>query len=245
MDSRRASNGNRTASWLAVVSMAAAILGGGATAEAQGCTPASPPAGCNPLATSSMDQDFAIRDCRTVKAGNYEFKLVHVLDGGILFFLDQGGTINFNASSILVEQGGAVKAGEFDKPFGCGGTTLNVGLYGPGPKDPKTNPLPPGPAIQCMSQNGNCYPGTAVGKGCFDPGNGSFKPTDPCQAALPADRSKTNSAFEEYQDLGEDRSLFGYKAFGVSYGGSVELFGRKGVADRDRVDPARAASACA
>jgi hypothetical protein len=197
---------------------------------------------CYPLPISSNDDNYLITDCRTVSPGpdTYTYKYVHV-SGGTLQFIDSPGTINFNAKSILIEQGGSVTAGTYDKPFGTNGGKLNIGLYGAGPgptaADIKINPNPAYPAINC--KNNVCYPAEAIGKGCFKSVN--FNPTDPCEATLPTDHSQDNSYFEGYAD---ENPPFGYKVFAVSYGGSLELFGKKGVAVAYQTDPDIRTTAC-
>lgn len=233
---------------MVATALAAAVVATFTSPAGAQCTAATPPAACQPIAASTTPAaDITISDCRTVAAGTHTYQYVHVVDGGTLFFLDQGGAIDFRAKSVLVEQGGSVKAGEWDKPFGCGGTRLAIGIYGAGPTAPitPTHTRPNYAGIQCSGPNGACYDASRVGKGCFDDGTGGFDPTDPCQATLSTtDRTRWNSYFEGYDDLDADDSPFGYKVFAVSYGGSVELFGRKGVADADRTDPATRRTSC-
>lgn len=186
---------------------------------------------CNPLPVSSTVDDTYISDCRTVSPGTYTYVYLHIVNGGTLMFLDIAGVINFNAKSLLIEQGGSVKAGSYNIPFGTGGGKLNIGLYGAGPANIASNPNPNYPAINC--QNNVCYPPAALYQGCINSGTG-FSATDPCEATLATDHNQDNSYFEGYTD----DNPFGYKVFAVSYGGSLELFGKKGVAAAYRTDPA-------
>ena len=186
---------------------------------------------CNPLPVSSTVDDTYISDCRTVSPGTYTYVYLHIVNGGTLMFLDIAGVINFNAKSLLIEQGGSVKAGSYNIPFGTGGGKLNIGLYGAGPANIASNPNPNYTAINC--QNNVCYPAAAEGKGCINSGTG-FSATDPCEATLASNHSQDNSYFEGYTD---DNPPFGYKVFAVSYGGSLELFGKKGVAAAYRTYP--------
>ncbi|MCK9634937.1 MAG: hypothetical protein M0R41_01485 [Methylobacter tundripaludum] len=196
---------------------------------------------CSALPSSSSSDDYYISDCQTVGSGTYTYQYLHVVNGGKLIFNDDGGTINFNAKSILVEQGGSIKAGSYDVPFGTAGGKLIIGLYGAGPGNIATNPNPDYSPIGC--QGDTCYDSSRVGKGCLN--SGTFNPADPCQAILATDHSQDNSYFEGYaagQD--GDNSIFGYKVFAVSYGGSLELFGSKGVAAQFRTDPSIRTATC-
>ncbi|HZX26143.1 MAG TPA: G8 domain-containing protein [Telluria sp.] len=201
------------------------------------------PAGCQALPTSSTQQDYYVSDCRQAKSGTYTYQYLHVVAGGTIYFVDDGGTINLRAQSILVEQGGAMVAGSYDTPFGLNHGKLVIGLYGAGPQDFSKSSLPSYAPIQC--QNKQCYPAARVGQGCYNSGMG-FNPNDPCQAVLPADHHLDNTYFEGYgHDHGTaDSSPFGYKVLAVSYGGSLQLFGAKGVAKANRTDPAVATASC-
>lgn len=215
------------------------------------CPAAERPASCQPIAalspmvpggSVSAAPDVVIRDCRTVPPGTYTFGLVNVIEGGLLYFEDAAGNdgtgTRFYARSILVQKGGAVRAGAWCQPFGAGGGKLTVGLWGP---DPSTANLP---AIGCKDANGNaapCYPADRPGRYCT-----GGDPADPCASATPGAGGK-NALFEGYEKAisnpneslaMHDGTSFGHKVFAVSYGGSLELFGKKGVADVLRVDPA-------
>ncbi len=199
-------------------------------------------ASCSPLPTSASEQDTYISDCRTAGSGTYTFNYLHVVNGGSITFVDDGGVINLRAKSILIEQGGAMIAGSYNAPFGSKQGKLMIGLYGAGPQAIATNPLPAYAPIQC--QNNQCYLPARVGMGCAQ-GTG-FSATDPCQLTLPANHSLDNSYFEGYNhDHGtSDTSPFGYKVLAVSYGGSLQLFGAKGVAPANRTNPATVQTSC-
>lgn len=210
-------------------------------AFAQSCPGATPPAGCTALPISNANADVSVSDCKTVSSGTYTYHYLHIVDGGTLFFIDDGKDINFNAKSILVEQGGRVQAGAWCKPYGSAGNKLTIGLWGTGPSDPASNSLPNYDAIQCVGHSGQCYNPSRVGKGCIHSGAG-FNATDPCQATLAVDHSQDNAYFEGYANLDQDNTPFGYKVFAISYGGSVELFGAKGSSSDG--NPATAQTSC-
>lgn len=112
-------------------------------------------------------------------------------------------------------------AGSYSTPFGSKGGHLHIQLYG--------NPLDL--PIACKS-SGGCYPAEAVGKGCLH--RKGFVKTDPCQATITP--KQYNSYFEGYEDLYSYGGYFGRKVLAVSYGGSLKLFGAKGVEKNKRVD---------
>ncbi|HEY0299819.1 MAG TPA: hypothetical protein VGC36_00685, partial [Rhizomicrobium sp.] len=72
----------------------------------------------------------------------------------------------------------------------------------------------------------------------------------PCSSTTPPSVGD-NALFEGQHDHGgggrpfDDGAAFGYKVFAVTYGGSLELFGAKGVAPENRTDPKVADAACA
>ena len=79
-----------------------------------------------------------------------------------------------------------------------------------------------------------------------DPCASTTVPTDLC-TGYPSSPTKTcpnNYFLEHYGNLNFDPTSFGYKVLGVAYGGSLELFGAKGVAPANRVDPTSPEGAC-
>ncbi|HEV7669828.1 MAG TPA: hypothetical protein VGS22_14995 [Thermoanaerobaculia bacterium] len=237
-------------SWIWIALFLAAF--GASTAGAQ-CPSAAPPAGCQPITAhpvppivpgggAANPPDVVISDCRTVAPGTYSYGYVNVVKGGTLYFADQAGGTNLYAKSILVQQGGSIRAGAWCQPFGTGGGKLTIGLWGDDPTNQATVPSSAG--IVCKDAAGqpaDCYasgPQSPEGKYCTG-GNIS----DPCSSPT----GSANALFEGYKhpwqksapslDLHFDGNTFGFKTFAVSYGGSVELFGKKGVADAFRTDP--------
>src|SRR5260221_769105 len=94
---------------------------------------------------------------------NYYFGKVNVIDKGTLVFKEGANSAltkvtNFWARSIIVENGGALKAGvDTDKPYGTAGFTLNIILYG---KDqsgghPETNKAGGDNRVQTPGGEGN------------------------------------------------------------------------------------------
>jgi hypothetical protein len=198
---------------------------------------------------SATPADLVIRDqCYTVSAGSYTYRYVNVAEGGQLIFLDSGAPIDFRVSSLLVEQAGTVQAGSVSCPFGSAGGTLRIGLWGNDPTEQGTVMNPTPAAIQCAGTSKN--PGQ-----CFDPalttptphyciaGGDQWVSTDPCNVTVEASEQDAHGSalFEGYGALNFDygTNYFGYKVLAVSYGGSLQLFGRKGVADADLVPAAQ------
>ncbi len=212
-----------------------------------GCAPlptATPSTPAPPSATPATPPNLVITNqCYTVSSGSYTYNYVNVAEGGQLIFLDDGGTIDFRVSSMLVEQGGSVQAGSLECPFGSADGKLKIGLWGTDPTQQGTVLSPTPAGITCV--------GTTMNPGeCFDPAltesphycmepdpSGTWSPSDPCNVTLPSDQQQANgnALFEGYDALNFDygENYFGYKVFAVSYGGSVQFFGRKGVADAD------------
>jgi hypothetical protein len=233
-----------------------------AVREQSASCPVTTPTGCVPLrtptpttapgpsATPAPPGDLTIDQCYTVSSGSYTYHYVNVVDGGQLVFIDDGGLIDFRVSSLLVEQGGSVQAGALDCPFGAAGGKLEIGLWGTDPTYQGTvqNPMPA--AIACVGGTtpGQCFAPSlsATPHYCVQPTPpatpaATWSPSDPCNVTVPGSDESAfgNAMFEGYDALNYDYSsngipnYFGYKVFGVSYGGSLQLFGRKGVRDVD------------
>lgn len=225
------------------------------------CGDNGPPAGCTPLAPNGdtvgdAPPDLIVSDCQVVGSGLYAYRYVNVIDGGTLYFADDGGTIDFRASSILVQQGGLVKAGSWCCPFGSYGGQLDLGLWGSDPTDQGTQP-PATPGIDCVDQSGaaaHCFSHalSLLPHYCTAPCPGTTPvPDDPCNCDVEPSVGD-NALFEGQMDHGPTGGLpfdggasFGFKVLAVTYGGRLELFGAKGVAPEHRVDPSQRDAACA
>ena len=183
-----------------------------------------------------------------VPAGNYYYRNVNIYStkmgskadsvpqGGTLTFQDA--TIDFWANSILVENGGTLRAGAADdgtepgpmgcsdtvKPFGCSGNTLTIHLYGAEDAN-KTK----GTGIACK-EGSHC----GIPDGIWN-SNPVANPDQKCDKDnLPGGgtNSGVNDCFYQYKPLnydgGDSNAYFGYKSLGISFGGSLQLFGAKG-----------------
>ena len=231
---------------LVCTALAALALGVAADVDVactRACADAAPPTGCtalDPASATDPAQNLTLTTCVTAGPGQYLFTYVNVLDGGVLWFEDAGGLVDFRASSVLVERGGRVVAGRWCRPFGCGGGTLQIGLWGTDPTHEGTVATAVG--IQCLTPGG-CYDAALPGVACCNVSTAADGAVDPCTDAVScsADTTNANALFEGYSPDGlafdGPGNLFGFKVFAVSYGGSLELFGRNGVAADDLVDP--------
>jgi len=173
-----------------------------------------------------------------VKPGVYKYHNVNIYGGGTLQFEDAG-NIDFWAESILVENNGTLVAGSADVPYGVNGT-LTIHLYG---KDQGVKGLG-GAGITCKADDKNqCGVPDAVWNS--NPGM-KLNPTSCNPSTLPGGVFNSNGnawsnpvsdCFYQYKPLDFDRAssgtppevgYFGYKVLGVSYGGTLQLFGVKG-----------------
>jgi len=212
--------------------LAATVLvahSGGAGAQAPAvCT--GPDDTLQPPATPGID--IRITDRCQVKAGTYKFGNVNIVDGGKLIFTDA--KIDFWASSILIENGGSLLAGDGDKPIGQNGGALTIHLWG---KDQTGNdPNKQGTGIRCLSDDvGQCgVPDEIWHSNMHIPPSQARKVSSLSDAnAYPGPKDDYFYAYHPLPfDGGADArnavGYFGYKVIGVSYGGILQLYGRKG-----------------
>jgi cell surface hyaluronidase len=226
-------------------------------AQMAGC-PDYVPASCTELAPG-MTLPQPLTSCYVVKqagAQPYVNENINILKNGALYFVeDPGKTIDFRVKSVLVEFGGTLDAGSATCPFGKQGGKLTIGIYGTDPSDEARVPSPT-PGIQCMTNPGSDAPCFPAGR---DPMNGTFYCTlpntdDPCASTMPptdlcsgypSSPTKTcpnNYLLEHYGNLNFDPTSFGYKVLGVSYGGTLNLFGYKGALPLQSADGAKIAA---
>jgi len=157
--------------------------------------------------------DLVIKAPCTVGPGTYNVGKVNIVTGGTLTFTDppSSGSTDFWAKAILVENGGALIAGSPAAPIGGQGGVVTIHLYGTdqGPSG--------GKGIACVTDP-QCGVPAAVWSS-----NGAGK------VALPGG---VTDYFYQYDHLpyddGDPAGFFGYKVLAVSYGGTLQLFGKKG-----------------
>ncbi len=166
-------------------------------------------------------EDLIVTGPCTVPAGTYHYRNVNIYgDNASLTFNDE--IIDFWAYGIIVENKGSLIAGDPD-PIGTNGGKLTIHLYG---EDQGLG----GSGVLCKT------PMSAT--------------VGPCGIPLPI--WNTNGAspqmlpgmvedyFYQYkplpQDDGDPNAYFGYKVLGVSYGGTLRMFGKKGSTLPDNLD---------
>ena len=225
--------------------------------------PTSLPTGCSattlldpPDLAGGVPQNLVVDSLMCVRACGetqpYVFDHVTLVDGGTLLFIDppagaEQTVIDFRISSLLIQQGGTLTAGSSSAPFGANGGHLKIGLWGDDPTNQgKTTSTA---AIHCKVPktgsdgmtsyvDGPCFPAELTASPHYCTGG---DPSDPCNDTTKPTPVGDNARFEGYGDLPYDNPqghddagvFFGYKVLAVSYGGSLELFGAKGVAGPD------------
>ncbi|MGH7906836.1 MAG: hypothetical protein ACREP6_09430, partial [Candidatus Binataceae bacterium] len=182
-----------------------------------------------PQGGNDADLDVIGPGVCTVGAGDYHYHNVNIFKGGTLQFVDQGPgkNIDFWAESILVEDTGSLKAGDPTPTgaFGANGLSstitqgavLTIHLYG---QDQGLH----GVGIACKSDAENrCgVPATIWNDGSKNPDNalpGGVKDYFYKYHPMP---------FDDGEDTNKHVGYFGYKVLALSYGGTIELYGKIG-----------------
>jgi hypothetical protein len=150
----------------------------------------------------------------TVGAGTYEYRNVNIYgENASLTFKDE--MIDFWAYGIIVEHKGSLIAGSDTDPIGKTGGKLTIHLYG---EDQGLG----GSGVLCKT------PMTAIVGPCGIP-TAIWDTTNASKSMLPGG---VEDYFYQYkplpQDDGDMNAYFGYKVLGVSYGGTLRMFGKKG-----------------
>jgi hypothetical protein len=226
--------------------LAAIELGGAAHAAEVPCTggavqPQPLPAGQPDLLVSGI--------CTVEKVADYYYGDVRIIKDGKLIFrepADKDTKVDFWARNILVENGGALIAGD-NRPYGAQGNgTLTILLYGTDDsgEDPAAHP---GQGVLCHSSDssGPC----GIPKEMWNDNGATLFPG--CSDAPPSENSKCipglaateSDYFYQYGALYGDgktsdgrTGYFGYKTLAVSYGGTLVLKGYKGASYRAQTD---------
>ena len=153
-------------------------------------------------------EDLVVTGPCTVGAGTYQYRNVNIYGGGSLTFDDA--VIDFWAYGIIVENEGSLIAGEDTAPIGMMGGKLTIHLYGEAQ-------VVGGSGVLCKSDVRCGVPLTIWDS------NGSSPQMLP---------GGVEDYFYQYKPLPEDdgdpNAYFGYKVLGVSYGGTLRMFGKKG-----------------
>jgi cell migration-inducing and hyaluronan-binding protein len=176
---------------------------------------------------SGEDLEVTTGTCH-VKAGLYKYRNVNIYKGGELLFDDTGST-DFWAASIIVERDGSLVAGSAQQPYGVNGT-LTIHLWGAQQGTGQGQ----GVAAPCKYDD-HC----GVPIDLWDSNTMSQINPSSCTHAIDVQNWKQNlpgnvdDCFYQYMPLtydtgGTPPGYFGYKVLGVSFGGTLQLFGIKG-----------------
>ncbi|GJM15046.1 MAG: hypothetical protein DHS20C13_03730 [Thermodesulfobacteriota bacterium] len=166
-------------------------------------------------------EDLKVTGPCTVKAGTYHYRNVNIYgDNASLTFKDE--VIDFWAYGIIVEYKGSLIAGSDTDPIGMNGK-LTIHLYG-------ENQGVGGSGVPCKTPTSATVGPCGIPIGVWN-SNGSSPQMLP---------GMVEDYFYQYkplpQDDGDPNAYFGYKVLGVSYGGTLRMFGKKGSTLPDNLD---------
>lgn len=153
-------------------------------------------------------RDLRVTGTCTVAKGTYNYGNINILANGVLTFTDE--VIDLWTKGIVIENNGSLIAGSVDKPIAG---PLTIHLYG---ADQGTNPG--GRATPCVTDAICGIPQTVWDS------NGESK----VNVNGPAPDYFYQYGPLSYDGQGTPIGYFGYKSIGVSYGGALQLFGKKG-----------------
>jgi hypothetical protein len=210
----------------AVLLMGTFIFAGPALAQGQDPCPT------GQLGTGA-GQDIVINRPCTVGMGTYNYGNVNIIAQGSLVFEENvdNETIDFWAKSILVENGGSLltHATGLSPPerFGVRGGVLTIHLYG-------ADQGVKGAGIICQSPANDPDGKPSRAGQCGIPNsvwdtNGTSKVSLPGGASPDYFYQYEPLPFDDGKDAEGNVGYFGYKVLAVSYGGTLKLFGSKGV----------------
>ncbi len=158
-------------------------------------------------------EDLLVKGACTVGAGTYHYRNVNIIEPGSLTFDDA--VIDFWAYGIIVENKASLIAGSDTAPIGMAGGKLTIHLYG-------ENQGVGGSGVLCKTPTSATVEVCGIPKTVWD-SNGASK-------QMMGDGSM--DYFYQYkplpQDDGDPNAFFGYKVLAVSYGGTLNLYGKKG-----------------
>ncbi len=186
--------------------------------------------------SSGPEVDLVVTGKCSVAAGqNYIFHYINIINGGSLQFIDPPNTsldnaeTNLYAASIIIQNGGSLIAGTL-KPFhpiGLNGGVITIHLWG----------AQDDPGAVCLKRANNTFvtdPECGVPSEIWNSNTVRIPAPHDCDSRTLVP-STVQDCFYKYdaldeKDRGENSYLyFGHKVLAVSYGGSLQLFGKKGV----------------
>ncbi len=177
------------------------------------------------LTSGDATTDLQVTGPCEVPAGTYVFHSVNIYStnpgvtpGGTLTFDDA--VTNFYAENIVIENGGSLIAGSTTTPIGTAGGAVTIHLWGAATD----------PGVTCVSAN--CGVPSPIWNSNPRTMPPMLRPTADCAFnPLPGN---VNDCFYSYEALDpSDQSsnptaYFGHKVLALSYGGTMQLFGKKG-----------------
>jgi hypothetical protein len=187
------------------------------------------------------------KPCKVQGTQPYYFGHVNIVKGGSLIFVEpptEPTTVkgqDFWATSIIIENGGALLAGVDDqKPYGTNGKTLTIHLYGADPRgnDP-TKPEGPGESCVPIQDKAN-FADCGIPIGVWND-NGTTLQTMPAAPGV----TPPQDYFYQYSNFHGDSGAspitgqeghFGYKVLAISYGATLRLHGLKGTSGTSATD---------
>jgi hypothetical protein len=175
---------------------------------------------------ANTDNDLELSVSCDVPGGTKKsYRYVNIVKNGKLNFLDDGKETEIWAQAILVEDQGTLSAGTDAVPFGTNGGKLTIRLYGaPTAKGASAVPCKSSPANQCGAA-------TVIWNSNSDKNNP--KKVETIEPQIRATyQGPQDDYFYAYHPLPHDAhagtGYFGNKVLAVSYGGTLQLFGKKG-----------------
>ena len=178
---------------------------------------------CNGGAIASgSGEDLLVKGACTVGAGTYHYRNVNIIEPGSLTFDDA--VIDFWAYGIIIENKASLIAGSDVAPIGTADGKLTIHLYG-------ENQGLGGSGVLCRTPTSATVEQCGIPKTVWD-SNGASKVCLPPEEGGTPGTCKPEDYFYQYkplpQDDGDLNAFFGYKVLAVSYGGTLNLFGKKG-----------------
>lgn len=168
--------------------------------------------------------DLLIAAQCNVKAGEHMYRNVNVINNGVLNFLDEGAETHFWAKSILVENEGSLIAGTNSATgaFGAKGGKLIIYLYGKASDE----------GIKCSPQQSSNSP-CGIDSTTWTLNTKDKVNPDSCKKSTMPDGE--SDCFYNYIDPMHPNStdFFGSKVLAVSYGGTLQMYGKKGATYSD------------
>lgn len=192
-----------------------------------------------------VDRPCTLQADSGLLSGTWKYGVVNIIEGGSLH-VPSNLHVDFWAQSILIQNGGSFTVGNIDPATkhiiplgGLLGTRLTIHLYGA-----EQSPRDHGKGVPCKKKVGmdrfEDDPQCGIPDSVWNSNKMSENPTSCVKKDL--SDSGVNDCFYKYDtmpfDDGDKNSYFGYKVLGVSYGGTLQLYGFEGALYPDSaVDP--------